>query len=112
MCSVIESKLVVDVFTDGDYAMLAKTARINLRPYVVQELTYEDFKKMDVFPVDSIRPGRKAGDPTVHDLRGLKYLPNGKIKFKLKLNNDVKWEVLPQRINTQAEVKWVQIMAT
>ena len=70
---------------------------------------YEDFKKMDVFPVGSIRPGRKAEDPTVHDLRGLKYLPNGKIKFKLRLNNDVTWEVLPQRINTQAEVKWVQM---
>ena len=64
---------------------------------------------MDVFPVGSIRPGRKAEDPTVHDLRGLKYLPNGKIKFKLRLNNDVTWEVLPQRINTQSEVKWVQM---
>ena len=40
MRSVIERKLVVDVFTDKDYAMLAKTARINPRPYVPEFSTF------------------------------------------------------------------------
>lgn len=32
----------------------------------------------------SIRPGRKVGDPTVTDLKAIKYNPEGFIEFKLR----------------------------
>ncbi|KAF6209065.1 hypothetical protein GE061_014808 [Apolygus lucorum] len=43
----------------------------------------------------SIRPGKVAGDPTVVDLRALKYTPEGKIYFKLNFDED--YQEMPRR---------------
>lgn len=73
MHSTIERKIsgrVINV--PADYVNLLKTARKNPRPYEVQYLNhayFKDFSKINF--VISIRPGRKAGDPTVQNIREL-----------------------------------------
>ncbi|PSN48700.1 hypothetical protein C0J52_13529 [Blattella germanica] len=44
---------------------------------------------------DSIRPGRVVNDPTVVDIRALKYNPEGTIEFKLSFDDD--FRLLPRR---------------
>lgn len=44
---------------------------------------------------DSIRPGRKDGEPVVTHLRVLHYRPEGQIFFKLEFNDESK--ILPRR---------------
>ena len=66
--------------------------------------------KMSVAYITSIRPGKKAGDATVHDLRAIEYLSDGVINFKLDLADGVRWEVLPQRIRIPQEpFGWVRL---
>ncbi|CAH0727304.1 unnamed protein product, partial [Brenthis ino] len=47
----------------------------------------------------SIRPGKKKGDPVVVDIKGLKYLSDGSIFYRLRHVDE--WSVLPQRKNNQ-----------
>ncbi|VEN62189.1 unnamed protein product [Callosobruchus maculatus] len=97
MHSVIERKLRnTEVFLPADYASLIKSARINPRPYQVKYLKYDyfkDFSKRKCFK--SIRPGYKAGDPQVTDLRCLRYSPDGLINYKLSFNDP--WCALENR---------------
>lgn len=68
----------------ADYASLCKLGRKNHRPYEVSYLDYtffKDFSKLNL--IKSIRPGFKVGDPTVNNLRALKYNTDGKIQFKI-----------------------------
>lgn len=44
--------------------------------------------------LDSLRPGKRAGDPVVTDIRGLLY-KNGQIYYKLRQPHE--WQLLPQR---------------
>ena len=44
----------------------------------------------------SIRPGKKNGDPKVHDLRAIQYTDDGKVCFKLSFS-DKEWSLMPQR---------------
>lgn len=67
MHSTIECKIVMDIFTPRDYVIILQTARI--RPYHVKVLKHDVFLKLNGSYFISIRPGNKAGDPTVHDLR-------------------------------------------
>ena len=46
---------------------------------------------------------KKSGDPTVHDLRALKYNPDGQVRFKLKFGSESQWNTLPQRIRIPEE---------
>lgn len=46
----------------------------------------------------SIRPGKKPGDPNVVDLRSLKYSSEGKIYFKIDFDD---YSELPQRVNNK-----------
>ena len=57
-------------------------------------------KKLDGAYVTSIRPGKRVGDATVHNLRALKY-HSGEISYKLSHNES--WKVLPQRITVPNE---------
>ncbi|KAK5867595.1 hypothetical protein PBY51_012069 [Eleginops maclovinus] len=42
---------------------------------------WKDFSKVNISK--SIRPGSKVGDPTVHDLRAVRYNVDGSMEFKL-----------------------------
>lgn len=66
------------------------------QPYHVHHVDYNFFKNYenDVC-LPSIRPGKKAGDPTVNDIRALLY-KNGSIFYKLRQPDE--WKILPQRL--------------
>ena len=78
-------------------------ARINPRPYNVEMLEYDFWQNgfQDSY-VSSIRPGKKLGDATVHDLRVLHYTESG-IKYKVDFENDLL--PLPQRIKSTEPVQ-------
>lgn len=45
--------------------------------------------------LSSIRPGNKTGDPTVNDVKCLRYSSNGQIEFKTQHTEP--WQILPKR---------------
>jgi hypothetical protein len=85
----------VEVYTPDDYVQAMVTAR-KLKKIVnydtqVHELKFSDFYKFNHLSyVKSIRPGFKKGDPTVADVRAYRYLPSGKMEFKLKVRDEFK----------------------
>ncbi|XP_056458619.1 uncharacterized protein LOC130392188 isoform X2 [Gadus chalcogrammus] len=83
--SVIERKLRNrDVHVPAEYAAVIRGARSSPKPYELKYVDYsffQDFSKVKI--CKSIRPGSKAGDPTVHDLRAVRYNVDGSMEFKL-----------------------------
>ncbi|XP_063590497.1 uncharacterized protein LOC134767429 [Penaeus indicus] len=111
MHSTIERKIVNDVFTERDYAVLIQCARIRPTPYIVKQMKHQDFMKMENLFFTSIRPGKKSGDPVIHALRGLMYLSDGTVKFRLSFNIHSTWEALPHRIQN-VETKWIPLYSS
>ncbi|KAK6177541.1 hypothetical protein SNE40_015624 [Patella caerulea] len=97
--STLERKFrKVPIYSPSNYVELIKQAR-PCQPYVVKYLThtfFRDFSSLKYY--DTIRPGNRVGDPCVHELRVLKYLPSGVIQFKL--NFDDEYKDLPRRRNS------------
>lgn len=96
--SVIERKIKNRIISvPADYVNIIETARKNPMPYNVIYLEHTFFKAYSNLKYySSIRPGKKAGDPVVTDLRALKY--NGSdltIEYKLKMTDA--WQCIPQR---------------
>ena len=71
--NTIERKLCCDIYTPRDYVMLFHSARQQPSPYHVVHITFDEIQRISGSYITSIRPGRKAGEPTVHQLRALKY---------------------------------------
>ncbi len=109
MHSTIERKIVTDIFTPRDYMLILQTARIRPFPYKVKQMKYSDFMKMSGSSFVSIRPGKKAGDPTVHDLRGIKFESKGAVQCKISFTED--WKDLPQRIHMIKDLQWVPMFS-
>ena len=103
MHACIERKMVGDIYTPRDYIVIMETSRIHPTPYNVKPINFADFKKLNGNYITSIRPGKKSGDPTVHDLRALEYNPDGQVRFKLKFGSESQWNILPQRIRVPEE---------
>lgn len=81
----------------ADYIEVCKSARRSPFPYQVEYFThgfFRNFSALNYFP--SIRPGRMVGDPTVMDIKALKY-ENGTLTYKLRHTSEV-WEELPRRM--------------
>ncbi|KAK9540224.1 hypothetical protein VZT92_002690 [Zoarces viviparus] len=58
----------------------------------------------------SIRPGKKAGDPTVHHLRALQFSSESKVHFKLSFSENSAWEALLQRAQVPNEpIAWIRM---
>lgn len=94
--STIEKKLKnKKINVPADYITVCQDARRS-KPYSVEYLDHHFFKYFDgsLF-YKSIRPGRGVGSPRVVDVRAFRYLPEGKIQFKLNFADE--WEDLPQR---------------
>ena len=89
------------IYTPRDYIVISETARMHPSPYKVTQLYHNDFMKLPGAYVTNIWPGKKVGDPTVHDLRALQYLADGQIQYKLDFESD--WEDLLQRISIPKE---------
>jgi hypothetical protein len=97
MHSCIEKKVRnFKVNISADYVTLCQVARTHPRPYNVEYLTHQFFKKIDnVKFYNSIRPGRTVGDATVTDIKAIKYTENGEIFYKLRHTGN--WDRLNQR---------------
>ena len=97
--ALIERKLKGRQITlPSQYVSVIKESRKKPFPLDVQYLSYDFFINYDdksIIRYESIRPGKIKNDPTVSDLRVLKYLPDGKIQYKLKFTDEYK--DLPQR---------------
>lgn len=80
--SNIEEKLKNrEIYLPSQYHSITKEARKNPLPYESEILNFSFFKnfsKPDIMAYSSIRPGRVAGDHTVHDLKAIRYNPTGK----------------------------------
>lgn len=87
-----------NIYYPGNYCDVFRECRPQ-QPYELRELTHEFFLNFSsVKYVDSIRPGRAAGDPTVHDLRLLRYVSSPAPKIEFKTDFDQEFQELPQRI--------------
>lgn len=97
--AMIERKLKQRVIQlPSEYMTAIREARTKPTPLDVKYLTFETFLNYDeksTFIYNSIRPGKVLHDPTVSNLRALKYAPEGKIFYKLDFNDD--YIELPQR---------------
>lgn len=97
-----------DIFLPADYVVATKEARKKPFPYDVKYLNHDfvkDYTAKNLQYYDSIRPGKKAGDPVVTDIVCLKYnnLENG-IEYKIRYEED--YQQLPRRptkVNIEAE---------
>jgi len=72
-----------DIQVPSDYVQVIRNARQVPQPYSVVYLNHTFFKNFSrnlVYP--SIRPGNKVGDPTVIDVRALRYSKDNTISFK------------------------------
>lgn len=89
--STIENKLRnTDIYLPSDYMRITKSARTKPFPYNVKYCDVNFFKKyeLDSYRFDTIRPGKKAGDPTVANIKALRYNCDGSIEFKLNFDDD------------------------
>lgn len=98
--SLIERKIKKrPISLPSDYVQLTIEARTKPCPLEARYITHDYFKnyaKRETFIYESIRPGRKTNDPTVTDLRVLRYDPKEKkIFFKLHFDDD--FQELPVR---------------
>ena len=91
--------------------MILQTARVKPAPYHVAEVKHDEVLKMSASYFSSIRPGKKIGDPKVHDLRAIQYTDDGKVYFKLSFS-DKEWSLIPQRQQiTAVEVEWEKMFS-
>jgi len=75
----------MNIYSPSDYIVLMRTARPR-HPYIVNSIDFSFFKDFDGMSSNfsSIRPGKKAGDPVVTDVRGFQYRGNGEVLYKLR----------------------------
>lgn len=96
--ATIERKLKnKPIHLPSDYIRYTTEAR-KITQYETKSLTFDffkDFSKKGLMIYDSIRPGKKPGDPTVMDIKAIKYMPGGIIKTKLSFEED--FVDIPQR---------------
>lgn len=69
---------------------VTKSARIKPCPYNVKYCDVTFFKKYELesYRFDTIRPGKKPGDPTVTNIKALHYNCDWSIEFKLNFDDD------------------------
>lgn len=105
MHATIERKLRgKEIYSPAAYIYAALTARLKPKRYHVEYLNHTHFKSFnDVNFFNSIRPGKKKGDPCVTNIRCLKYSPNGSVFYKLSYVDE--WKILPQPQNLNVKSK-------
>lgn len=97
--ALIENKIHNQpIYLPSDYIKIAASARSNPSPVEQKEVVYsftKNFAQPSLLMYESIRPGRKPGDPTVTDIRAICY-KSGKISVKIH-SFDNEFSDLPQR---------------
>lgn len=96
--SVIERKVrkrKTCIYVPQNYVDLMREARPR-QPYVVHYVDHSFFKDYtELNYYNSIRPGTRAGDPVVTDLRVIHYSRNGHITYKLLFGDE--FQELPRK---------------
>lgn len=81
--AAIERKLKNrEIHLPSDYITVTKEARVHPFPYEAVQINYDfvkDYNNNKNWRYSTIRPGRKAGDPVVVDLRVIQYRPDDNI---------------------------------
>lgn len=105
--SVIEIKLKnTDIYVPNQYATLTKDAKKKNPKYEVKYLSFDFFKDFSQqLRYQSIRPGKKTGDPTVTDIRQLSYEPTGKIRYKLLFSDELQDLPIRPKFKINCELK-------
>lgn len=82
-----------------DYIRVTEEAREKPQPYRAFSLNHTIFRNYAVKEMiyKIIRPGSRVNDPTVTDLRALKYCPFQKKNVKINFSHE--YQPLPVRIN-------------
>lgn len=102
--SALEHYFYPPINSPSDYIARMRMARPNL-PYAIKVLDYTFFKKFEQpSNFQSIRPGKRAKDPTVVDIRQIKYLPDGKVFYTLDYSEN--WHELPHHRSIQALISY------
>ncbi|CAH1103806.1 unnamed protein product [Psylliodes chrysocephalus] len=86
--SCIENKIKNKaIHLPSDYGRYTKEARVRgVEPYELKEISYnfvKDYALISLVKYPSIRPGKKTNDPTVNEIKVIKYTPDGTIQAKL-----------------------------
>lgn len=71
-------------------------------PYEVKPISFDfvkDYGQKKTLKFESIRPGKKVSDPTVNDIKMIKYTPDGNIQVQLSFDENEPFQNLPQRQN-------------
>ncbi|XP_041359493.1 uncharacterized protein LOC121375878 isoform X1 [Gigantopelta aegis] len=105
--STVEGKLKHrPIYCPANYIDVLHSARPR-QPYTVKYLSYDFFKDhRHPWMYNSIRPGSKAGDPVVTDIRVLKYTPDGTIQYKLQYTDE--FRDLPRRSRSRLSIEGIQ----
>lgn len=88
------------IFLPSDYVRFTEEAR-NDPPYECKTISFDftkDFSKSMTYK--SIRPGKRVHDPTVTDIKIIKYTPDGNIQVKIDFEGD--FNDLPRKRNCSA----------
>lgn len=75
----------------SEYISIILEARKNPMPLDVCQMYHDQFLDFDdktTFVYSSIRPGKRTHEPTVSNLRAIKYTPEGKIFYKLNFDDN------------------------
>ena len=84
------------IYWPEDYVTVMKECRPE-NPFTVIEMSSDKFLNFSgISYLKSIRPGKKYGEPQVHDLRALQYTNDGEVLFKT--HHDDEFQPLPQRV--------------
>lgn len=94
--STLEALFKPPICSPGDYVCRMRAARPK-RPYKIFQIDHTFFMDFESQPnnLNSIRLGKKVGDPSVVDIRALQYLSSGAVRIKTRHSRD--WTDLPQR---------------
>lgn len=94
--ATLEQYFKPPINSPADYIARMRLARPK-QPYNINVIYFNFFLKYDGLDTNlqSLRPGKKTGDPTVTDIRQMRYLPSGEICYQLGFTDE--WNQLPQR---------------
>lgn len=90
-----------------DYVNVMEQARNRPSPFNVRYLSFDFFRNFTgIGPYESIRPGKKVGDPTVTNVHCYKYQPDSNgiktpLRYKLKFSDEYKDIPLPRHFDTK-----------
>ncbi|KAG4073204.1 hypothetical protein HA402_013469 [Bradysia odoriphaga] len=93
-----------------DFEKAVKEARDKPFPFEVVHLTHTFFSNYDdkeYLTLNSIRPGKKPGDPKVNDIRCIQYTGDGKVLYKLAF--DDLFKDLPQKVTERPTLEPKQL---